>query len=295
MKIFLYILSLFAGKPEAGTFYSDIALLSQKWNTIQEIDADFDDILMKHGIPGKFDPGSIHISTIDKTGKPGPLNNKYTYVPERKKLFLEVHSETNDDISFKKYRIYFKTGTAETVKSNEKNYSGQKLLPDDENYLFYINKISHPDKEKHFFPFEINQDYKNEYILLTTLPSQNSNCSFRALPSTYEISIRLAAKNISLKSWKLRAIIGFWSESENKFLVPFCETTFAEVNGIKDLTWTTFKKAFTPPPDTDYLYMIVYINKANPGGTIWIDRPQIKIVDVTSLNKLFKENNNDSQ
>ena len=285
MQIFLSILCFFLA--DGNTFYSEVKFLSQKWETVQEADADFDTLLTKHGIKGKVDPDSISVSVIGEDGKPNVLRDKHTYVSGRKKLFLKVDGEENDKVSFKKYRIYFRTGTEPKNISKETECPEQQLLPANDQYLFRINKISQVEEGKRFFPFEIKSDYKDEYILLTTLPSQNSGYSFRALPSTYEFSIRVAGKNLDPKSWKTSVVVGWWSESEHKFLGPFYKTTFAEIKGVRELGWTTFKKIFTPPPDTDYLYMIVYINKTNPGGTVWLDKPQIKMVDVMTLNNLF--------
>ena len=298
MKIFLNILYflLVTGNSNPENFiYSEVGFLSQKWETVQEIDADFDTHLGENGIKGKVDPDSISVSVIGEDGKPNVLRDKHAYIPGWKKLFLKVDGEENDDISFKKYRIYFRKAAESQNINNETECPEQQLLPANDQYLFRINKISQVEEGKRFFPFEIKSDYKDEYILLTTLPSQNSDYCFRALPSSYEFNIRIAGKNLDPKVWKLRAVAGWWSESEHKFLGPFHKTTFAEIKGVRELGWTTFKKIFTPPPDTDYVYIIVYINKMNSGGSVWLDKPQIKMIDVMNLDNLFMEKKDDFQ
>lgn len=298
--IFLFVLCFFliAENCKAGnSFYSEIRLLAQTWDTVQEVDADFDALLATHGIKEKVDIDSISVSVIGKDGKLNPISNMQSYNQKEKKLFLKVPGESDDKISLKKYRIHFQTGN-NSIKSTQelkKEIPEQRLFPENDQYIFKINKIRPAENNKPFFPFEIQPDFQAKHIILIPQPSHDTNHCFKVLPSLYKFSIDITGKDLDPKVWKVSVIIGWWSESEKKMLVPFCETTLVEIKGIKEIRQTTFEKIFTPPPDTDYAYFIVFINKMNPGGTIWLDKPQIKMIDIMNLNNLFMEKENDSK
>ena len=272
--------------------YSEVKILAQKWQTTQEIETDFDDLLSSKNIKGQVDENSIKICQFYEKEKRKDANPiPYNYNRENKRLILEIAAEPDNEKALKTYRVYFNINGGNTSDKHSQTSKNilPKLLPNDASYIFSINsglKGKSEKTESNVFPFEIPADYNTGFILLTALPGVYGNYSFRVLPSSYRFSIWVKGKALNTSDWNMRIIAGWWSEKEKKFLMPFSETTVKEVRGISEFDWTKFEKVFTPPLNTDYAYFIIFLNKSCKGGTMWLDKPDIAIIDLPRLDNL---------
>ena len=144
--------------------YSEVKILAQKWQTTQEIETDFDDLLSSKNIKGQVDENSIKICQFYEKEKRKDANPiPYNYNRENKRLILEIAAEPDNEKALKTYRVYFNINGGNTSDKHSQTSKNilPKLLPNDASYIFSINsglKGKSEKTESNVFPFEIPAD-----------------------------------------------------------------------------------------------------------------------------------------
>ncbi|MCM8818034.1 MAG: hypothetical protein NC915_00930 [Candidatus Omnitrophica bacterium] len=90
-----------------GSYYSEVEILSQTWDTIQKVYVDFEYLTTVGDIKGEIDENSIKVYQIEGEKKIEVLSNFVKSEKEGGYIIFEVKGEKDPDKAIKKFHIYF--------------------------------------------------------------------------------------------------------------------------------------------------------------------------------------------
>lgn len=320
---FLFVFSIYS--QEKCSYYSEVEILSQPWDTIQKVYVDFEYLTTVGDIKGEIDNNLIKVCQIEGDKEIEVLSNFIKSEEKAGYIIFEVKGEKDPDKAYKKFRIYFNVkGETKEIKKEKLNIKEANLVP---NIGFEEEeKEGIPARTPYFYVGSINELYKEgrisldkeiyykgkksikligrkdkptPTIVITPYPGYKKDGFPYALRvqsgKKYKFGYVVKGEKCGQPKYKshVRAVIVLswvnWYDKEGKYI------SRSEIKGINvppnelPYSWDwVYNESIHSPPSNAY-YGVFMVKFPCYEGIVWVDEPVIELLDCPTLTEVYKK------